>query len=61
MSDIQPNPAAPKPKKSVALSGVVAGNSACAPSAAPATTCTIAVTTSWTSPTCANSRKSPIY
>jgi 2-methylcitrate synthase len=40
-----------KPKKSVALSGVVAGNTAiCAPSAAPATICTIAATTSATSP-----------
>ena len=44
-----PNPGPPpcfKPKKSVALSGTPAGKPRCAPSAAPATTCTIAATTS---------------
>ena len=41
---------APKPKKSVALSGVPPATPRCAPSAAPATTCTTAATTSSTSP-----------
>ena len=43
--------AAPKPKKSVALSGVPPATPRCARSAAPATTCTTAATTSSTSPT----------
>ena len=52
--------AAPKPKKSVALSGVPAGNTALCTVGRRATTCTTAATTSWTSPTRRSSRKWPI-
>lgn len=54
-----PNAGAFKPKKSVALSGVTAGNTACVPLAAPAMTCTIAATTSSTWPGRASLKKSP--
>jgi hypothetical protein len=55
---LNPN-AGSQAKKSVALSGVVAGNTACARSAAPATTCTTAATTSSSWQNTANSRRSP--
>ncbi len=46
MSESNAAPAGFKPKKSVALSGTPAGKPRYAPSAAAATTCTIAATTS---------------
>ena len=50
-----------KPKKSVALSGVTAGNTALCTVGPRAMTCTIAATTSWRSPSVASSRRLPIF